>query len=132
MSIEDQHPDVLQNIEVFIVRKYHQYPSLTDYDVDKAIEALIRTYRNDATDKPEVLPRGDLAKAVYAAVKSVCEWRLGRDDGISRDVNLPENPDPISMDVMILCLKRIRKSIAMWTKEGGRQGYLMFIEQFIG
>ncbi len=132
MRVEDEHLDVLQNMEAMIVKQYHQYPALTDYDVDKAVEALIHTYRDDGTEKPEILPKGDLAQAVYVVVKLICEWRLGRNDGGFSDATLPENLDTLSVEVIILCLKRIRKSIAKWTKQSGRQGYLMFIEQFIG
>jgi hypothetical protein len=29
------------------------------------------------------------------------------------------------------CLKRIRKSVDLWNKQGGRQGYLYFIDNNI-
>ena len=29
------------------------------------------------------------------------------------------------------CLKRIRKSVQRWNKEGGRQGYLTFVGRFV-
>ncbi len=32
---------------------------------------------------------------------------------------------------MIACLKRIRSSIQLWNKEGGRRGYLNFVSQFV-
>jgi hypothetical protein len=35
------------------------------------------------------------------------------------------------VDVIIACLKRIRKSVEKWNKQGGRQGYLTFVEQFV-
>ena len=40
-------------------------------------------------------------------------------------------PEPVSLDVIVACLKRIRKSIQRWNKEGGRQGYLIFIQRFV-
>lgn len=132
MSVEDQYFDILQNIEAMIVKMYHQYPDLTDYDVDKAIEALIRTYRGEASGKPETLPRGEFAQAVYDTVKLICNWRLGRTTGDSDTEGLPPIHEPLTTDELNLCFKRIRKSIAKWTKESGRQGYLMYIEQFIG
>jgi hypothetical protein len=42
----------------------------------------------------------------------------------------PQAPT-VSLDVIVACLKRIRKSIRMWNKEGGRQGCLTFIQRFI-
>lgn len=40
-------------------------------------------------------------------------------------------PKPITLDEIVACLKRIRKSIQFWTKEGGRQGYLNYVNGFI-
>jgi hypothetical protein len=39
--------------------------------------------------------------------------------------------EPVPFDVIVECLKRIRKSIQRWNREGGRQGYLKFVEQFV-
>ena len=35
------------------------------------------------------------------------------------------------MEVIVACLKRIRESIQRWNKEGGRQGYLTFVQRFV-
>jgi len=62
----------------------------------------------------------------------MCEWRLGREELVSQqDQSELINPDPISIDEIITCLQRIRKSIRLWTKQGGRQGYLEFVEPFV-
>lgn len=49
-----------------------------------------------------------------------------------------EIPKSVNIDMQILteekivaCLKRIKSSVKLWTKKGGRQGYLNFIEQHI-
>jgi hypothetical protein len=39
-------------------------------------------------------------------------------------------PVPITLDEMIACLKRVRRSVKRWTKEGGRRGYLDFVDGF--
>ena len=39
--------------------------------------------------------------------------------------------EPVTRDEIIACLKRVRKSIHLWTREGGRQGYLTFVSRFI-
>lgn len=41
MGLEDRHPDILQNIEFAIVNVYRADPDLRDYDVIKALDALI-------------------------------------------------------------------------------------------
>jgi hypothetical protein len=35
-----------------------------------------------------------------------------------------------TVDEIILCLKRLRKSVKLWTTDYGRQGYLNYIAQF--
>ncbi len=44
-KFEEDYLDVLQNIEAAIVSVYRQHPALLDYEVDKALEALIRAYQ---------------------------------------------------------------------------------------
>jgi hypothetical protein len=39
--------------------------------------------------------------------------------------------EPISHEILIACLKRIRKSVRFWNKQGGRRGYLTYIEKFL-
>ena len=132
MGVEDEYLDVLQNIEAVIVNIYHQDPELTDYDVDKALEALYRTYRGEAAGKPETMPRGDRSLNIYEAVKAICDWRLGRAESAPNEKALPEMTDPLSVEEINRCIKWIRKSIALWSKEGGRQGYLIYVFQFLG
>jgi len=69
---------------------------------------------------------------VYEAVQMMCEWRLGKEDIFQTETGEPgPQPEPVSIEVIIACLKRIRKSVERWNREGGRQGYLTFIERFI-
>jgi len=132
-NIEDEYFDVLQNIEFAIVTVYRQNPSLTDYDVDNILNALIRTYRSQQQNRvfssPAMEPQ---AEEMYQRVKQMCEWRLGREElvGSTRKPKGP-SPSPISLDEIIACLKRIRKSVDMWNKRGGMRGYLQYIDQFI-
>jgi hypothetical protein len=35
------------------------------------------------------------------------------------------------VDEIIVCLKRIQKSVKTWSKRGGRRGYLSFVEQYV-
>jgi hypothetical protein len=131
-SFEDQYLDVLQNIESAIVGVYRQQPDLTDYDVDNALNALIRAYRfeqqNQTVSPPQLNP---LATQVYIGVKLMCEWRLGRQKLFESTVDgeIP-SPPPKTMDEIIACLKRIRKSVERWNKRGGTRGYLQYIIQF--
>jgi hypothetical protein len=123
--------DVLQNIEFSIVQLYRAKPELTDHHVDSAIEALYRSYRaNDINSSKEKFPSNPLTAEVYQAVKAVCEWRLGHEDMRSKQ-NKKIKGAIIELDALTDCLKTLRKSIKLWTKQGGRQGYLNYINQFL-
>lgn len=129
MSIEFEHFDVLQNLESAVFRFYQANPALTDYQVDKVFETLVQAYRGEAIGKEIPPPRGELAAPLYERLRAVCEWRLGRADLQKGMLLAPE--DAIPVDVLVECLKRLRKSLDLWTKEGGSQGYLMYISQFM-
>ena len=130
----DRYLDVLQNIEAGIVMVYRRHPEMTDWQALSAVEALIRGYQAEARGRSFVPPSLDpLAQEVYDVVRVMCEWRLGRGaefvDEEGRTVEIA--PEPISLDEIVACLKRIRRSINRWTKERGRRGYLTFIEPYI-
>ncbi len=133
ISIEDRYFDVLHNIESAIVSVYRINPDLSDYEVDKALVALWDSYRADQQGKSYTLPvMNENTDAVYAIMQKICDWRLGRDVKFETEdgESLSEVP-PISVDEIGVCLKRIRKSVAKWSKRSGRQGYLRFIADFI-
>ncbi len=132
-DFEDQYLDVLQNIEFAIVTVFRQNPGLTDYDVDNVLNILIRTYRSQQQNRefgqPVMKPQ---VEQLYKGVRQMCEWRLGREKLVG-DTRKSKGPSPtlISFDEIIACLKRIRKSVDLWNKQGGTRGYLQYIEQFV-
>lgn len=130
-NFEDENLDILQNIEASILGVYHDHPELTDYQVDSAMEALGRTYINEKRGGQPVQPKSDLAKEVYQAMKLMCDWRMGRESVVDEE-GQPLSAEPVSIDVILTCLKRLRKSVSMWNKEAGTQGYLHYISQFLG
>ncbi|MBL7183063.1 MAG: hypothetical protein ISS50_01295 [Anaerolineae bacterium] len=134
LPFEERYQDVLQNIEFGIVQAYRNHPEMTDWEVLSAIEALLRTYRAKAKGRQVAPPSLDpLADAVYDFVKSMCEWRLGRERPFTRKDGEPVEllVEPITLDELMACLKRVRKSINRWHRRGGRQGYLTFVSQFV-
>lgn len=104
---------------------------MTDYDVNKALSALIQTYRNEAAGKPLINPGGNLAILVYCQIAAICNWRLGRSPVFNKKGKSLSMRKPLNSEPIILCLKRLRKSVETWTKQGGRQGYLTYISQFL-
>jgi hypothetical protein len=133
MDVEKDYLDVLQNIEFAIVSVHQRQPALVDFDVDAALNALIAHYQSKAIDRPARQSNlNERAKQVYEMVQAMCDWRLGDETLLSADMKRRgPRPEPVTTDVIVACLKRIRKSVEKWNKQGGRQGYLTFVEQFV-
>lgn len=120
-GFEEEYGDVLKNIEFAIVGVYRRAPELIDYEVDAALSALIARYRAEADGREPRSPQLDERnQEVYDAVETMCEWRLGR--GHLDAEGDAGAPPPKTLDETGACLKRIRKSVGRWTKQGGRQG----------
>lgn len=132
MKLEDQYTDVLQNIEFGIVMTYRNNLGMSDPDVMRMLEALIDKYAAEKIGRaPRHFSLSDVEKALLENVRRMCEWRMGR--GTLTD--FPEKarvaPKPISIDEIVLCLKRVLKSVKRWNEDGGRRGYLDFIVQYV-
>lgn len=132
-NVEEEYLDVLQNIEFAIIGVYRKSPELTDYDVEKVLNALIKFYQAERQQRTYEKPRmSSLAEQVYESVQWMCDWRLGRESMETSDGdNEIGTPEPIAVDEVISCLKRVSKSVGKWNKRGGTRGYLQYIDQFI-
>ncbi len=133
MNFEDEYLDVLQNIEFAIVSVYLERPELLDYDVDVVVAALIKQYGAEVQQRQVTPPRlTEPRQELYDSIAAMCNFRLGRTALMAKDGEeaFPDLP-PLTVDEIVQCLKRIRKSVQIWTKQGGRQGYLTFVGQFI-
>src|SRR5258706_10011115 len=126
---EEDYLDVLQNIEFGIVQAARAEPTLIDLDVLDAMEALVRHYGAEENGRRTPDHRlAEKSERVFAAVKEMCEWRLGRQKlGDPDDEPLP----PIAVSALVECLRRILKSARRWNGRGGRKGYLDFVSQYI-
>jgi hypothetical protein len=133
MDVEKDYLDILQNIEFAIMSVYRDNPLLVDFDVEAAINALISLYHAQSQNhEPRPVRLNERATLVYERVAAMCDWRLGREGLVTADESedVPP-PEPVTLDVIDACLKRIRKSVQRWNKEGGRQGYLTFVGRFV-
>jgi hypothetical protein len=130
---ENKYIDVLQNMEFGIINVYREHTELTDWDTLDAVEALIRAYTADMRARLRPKNRlSDLSRLVFDSVEVTCEWRLGRTQVVNKESQPTDaEMEPRTLDEIIACLKRIRRSIRLWNKKGGRQGYLNFIREFI-
>ncbi len=133
MDVVEEYQDILNNIEFAVVSAHRRQPMLVDFDVENALSALMAHYQAQSQNREARLPNlNDRAKEVYSLVEAMCDWRLGNEAHLSEDMKARgPRMEPVSSDVIIACLKRIRKSVQRWNKEGGRQGYLTFIERFM-
>lgn len=132
-QVEKRYQDVMQNLELAVVQVMREEPELIDAHVEQAFAALIRHYRAEARGYEPRPPRlTSLAEVVFDNVQGMAEMRLGRatlvDETTDAPVALPFST--ISVDVLIDCLKRLRKSVQFWSGQGGRRGYLRYIDQF--
>jgi hypothetical protein len=131
MRIEEDRLDVMQNLEFAVARAYQRHPEMTDYAVLRTYEALLQAYAAEVTGRtPKPASAEGLEAELLEQVKQMCEWRLGR-GALSFDQDEAPECEPLDVPTLILCLKRLVKSVNKWTKHGGRKGYLDFMTQFI-
>ena len=133
MTVEDQYIDVLQNLEFGIVLTYKDHREISDYNVMRALEAHIDRYTGEKVGRPQRhFLLSNVEFILLENVRRMCEWRLGRwtltDDPQKAEV---ATPTPKTIDEIILCLKRVLKSVKRWNKSGGMRGYLDFIVQYV-
>lgn len=131
MKVYERLEDELKAIETRIIQCYHDDPEITDHNVDRALEAAMGFYKalsRQQTPKPHALDARDTR--IFEAIQSACEWRLGH-RAMPPGLDAGSIVKPVSLEDILACLKRLRKSVDFWTKEGGRRGYLEYVEQFI-
>jgi hypothetical protein len=128
----EEYMDVLQNIEFALVGVYDNNTTLTDTGTMYAVETLIKVYTGESRGREVALPQfKPEEQEAYDAVKRMCDWRLGRSSMEDEKGKKVEDVEPLTLEVVIACLKRILKSINTWYKRGGRRGYYEFVRQFI-
>lgn len=132
-DFEDKYNDTLRSMELTLVRPYRQLDNLTDWETGNAVNGMIRTYTAEQRRRKQPnLRLNALTQRIYDDLHTICEGWLGRKpliDEHGNTVTLTDNA--LDVSEIIACLKRIRKSIDLWQKEGGRRGYFEFIDQFL-
>lgn len=131
--VEEEYAAVLFGIETAVVSVVSEAPDLVDKNVLAAVDALIALYSTEIRRgrRSCAAPTGR-SGVVYERCLLACEWQLGRG-------HIGEAPvggrwcDEAELTVyeLVRCLKRLRKSIRHWHKQGGRRGYLSYVRQFI-
>jgi hypothetical protein len=132
-SFEDKYLDILQNIEFALAQVYRREEGMTDWEASQAVNGAIRRYTAEQRRRPApALNLSPLALEAYDGVVAMCEMRLGRVAPADDEGNeIPLAGRPLTVGEIVDCLKRIRKSIEHWNKEGGRRGYFEFVKGFL-
>jgi hypothetical protein len=132
MRMEDEHLDVLQNMEYAIVAEFRKDGAILDLNVLDAVNAAVRHYEAEMEGRRPPTPRlSDLSRKLFVSLVATCEWRLGRDPGPAPEITTGSAAPPKTTEEIVACLKQIHKSVGRWTKENGKRGYLEFAGRFI-
>ncbi|MGO9199390.1 MAG: hypothetical protein ACLQM8_02475 [Limisphaerales bacterium] len=122
------YEDVLKSIETAVIGIWRKQPGMNNYAVMRAYDAAVAHYVAVARQQtPKAANLTGLDATLFEAVRDVCDWRLG----LVRYADRPQ-VSPVPPEDMVACLRRLRKSVDFWTEQGGRQGYMEYIEKFIG
>ena len=87
-------------------------------------------FKEKGYDKPPKINLTELSEPIYQAVKEMCEMRLGRNTVLTKNDEKLEL-EPITLEVIIACLRRIEKSVEKWSKRFGKRGYLTFVKEYV-
>lgn len=132
-AFEEKYNDVLRSMEIALVRAYREDETMTDWETLTAVNGLIRSYTAVARHRnPPNLKLSAQAQPSYDELKLVCEGWLGQKPIFDEAGQMEElGEQALTVSEIIDCLKRVRKSVEMWQKEGGRRGYFNFVDQFL-
>jgi len=115
---EDKYFDELFELEFSIIEIFRKNPSLIDLEVLIALDASIVNCKNIQKGYPQKsFNSTEIIQSVYKNIDVTCKNLI--------------SSGTISIDELLWCLKRIKKSLKSWNKRDGRQGYLNFVDKFI-
>jgi hypothetical protein len=131
MTVTDDNVASLFFLETLIDSYASSDESVIDLHVLEAIEACRRLFGAEAQGRTFQPRLGDeRVRQLFAGLRGASEMLLGRESPDLRDRGT-EPSDPISIDTLIQCFKQLERSVKLWSKQGGRKGYLLYIRQFL-
>lgn len=132
MRIEDKYPDILQNIEFAAANLYRKNPKMVDYDVLGIYEKLAELYKAESLGREfKMKEMSGLEAELFRDTHRMCEWRLGQCD-MPNELGLETKiVEPTDLATLILCLKRLIKSVEKWRKHYGIRGYLDVMTKYV-
>jgi len=127
MKLEEEYLFVLMDMELAILQTCRVNIELCDHDVLRVVESAISVYRSreeepDSSAYVQKLPIQN--RQMFIDLIAACEKHLvSTEEGNTLKSS--------SREEILACLKRIQKSIKLWSKNYGRNGYLGFISRHI-
>jgi hypothetical protein len=134
-EFEMRNQGTLASIELAIVECFRAQSGLTDHDIEEAINAVLPAYEPTKRDTSGRVARlGPMAREVFTHISAVCRV-MSDPDKLETEAGVPLATEmrmkSVNAETMSACLKRIRKSVQFWRRDGGLRGYLNFISQNI-
>lgn len=120
IKLEETFEDEFRAIESSIIGIYRNNPELVDSQVERAVNASIGLHNaalKGVTPKQHSL--SGLELEVFESMQQL------------NSSFLQGEPAIMTVNELLGCLKRLRKSVQRWNKQLGRQGYLTFVSQFL-
>jgi hypothetical protein len=129
MNSEPKNIDVLQNLEFAVIEVWRRHRDMSDHVAARAYEAAFERYRAEFRGHPpKPCALTGLDREVFDALIAMCEWRLGR----APMADAPAESMPaLPVSELVDCLRELRGSVQRHTRQGGRQGYLTFVDRFV-
>jgi hypothetical protein len=123
--------DILYPIELTVLREWAREPSLIDLEVSDVFDALARRYvLEDRGQTMKPLRLSPKAERLYEALIGVAEALAGRRTPPDEKLRIPFRTD-VTPSELAAGFKRLSKSVGTWSEQGGRQGYLEYIDEFL-
>jgi|GEM_PF-1760850 len=122
----------LSELEHAILTGYVHHRELTDRQVDMVLEAVLDALAARALGRPPRQFRlNSVEQDLYDYVWESCSCLLdaSKTEYSRKRICSPFPFRSLSLDELKQCLKRIRKSIRHWGKDGGVRAYLEFINE---
>jgi len=131
MAVTGDNAASLFLLETLIDSYARSDESVIDLHVLEAIEACRRLFAAEADGRTFQPRLGDeRVRQLFAGLRGASEMLLGRESPDIHD-RRTERSDHISIDTLIKCLKQLERSVKLWSEEGGRKGYLLYIRRFL-
>ena len=133
-TLTDAYADSLLHLENAIYQIAYPRTDISDGQIELALERLIRHYQTEADGRePRPTRLGAGSQQVFAVTMVTAELLLGHAEATIAETG--ETPaignESINHAELIACLKRIRKSVRFWSRQGGRRGYVSYIHDFL-